>query len=391
MQNNGNFDAQSEQTASTVKIRLLYFVWSVVPWLMVAALIAFIVVMGKWLVVKHGRLAEAKNAAMKKEVPAIKVITLTLEPRQLVDKISLPAEVIPYEELWIKTEAKGQVVKVAVKEGQDVKKGQLLLKLDDRDYRLRLARVEASHKLATLELNRIKNLTKKRYAAESRRDEAFSRYMELDARVREAKLALSRCRITAPISGRINELKAKMGDVLDVNESVALLLQIDKVKVTVGVPESDVASVFDLKQAELVIEALDNRTVVGEKVFLSIQPRTLARLYDLELLVPNPDGHILPGMFAQVELVRKEYHDALAIPLYAVIVQGDDQFVYIEKDGKAERRMVVLGVLVNWQVHIKSGLKPGERVIVVGHRFLDNGQAVQVIKNVKRPDEIFNS
>jgi len=391
MQNNGNFDMQSEQTASMVKIRLLRFVWGVVPWLMAAAIIVFMVVMGQWLVVKHGRLAEAKNAAMDKEVPAIKVITLTLEPRQLVDKISLPAEVTPYEELWIKTEAKGQVVKVAVKEGQDVKKGQILLKLDDRDYRSRLARVEASHKLATLELNRIKTLRKKRITSESSQDEAFARYMELEAQVREAKVALSRCRIKAPIRGRINELKAKLGDVLDVNESVAQLLQIDKVKVTVGVPESDVAAVFDLKQAELVIEALNNRTVVGEKVFLSSKPRTLARLYDLELLVPNPDGHILPGMFAQVELVKKEHHDALAIPLYAVIVQGDDQFVYIEKDGKAERRMVVLGVLVSWQVHIKSGLKPGERVIVVGHRFLDNGQAVQVIKNVKRPDEIFAS
>lgn len=391
MQNNGNFDAQSEQTASTVKIRLLRFIWGVVPWLMAAAMIAFIVVMGKWLVVKHGRLAEAKNAAMEKEVPAIKVITLTLEPRRLVDKISLPGEVTPFEELWIKTEAKGQVVEVAVKEGQDVKKGQILLKLDDRDYRSRLARVEASHKLATLELNRIKTLRKKRITSESSQDEAFARYMELEAQVREAKVALSRCRITAPIRGRINELTAKLGDVLDVNESVAQLLQIDKVKVTVGVPESDVAAVFDLKQAELVIEALNHRTVVGEKVFLSSKPRTLARLYDLELLVPNPDRHILPGMFAQVELVKKEHHDALAIPLYAVIVQGDDQFVYIEKDGKAERRMVVLGVLVNWQVHIKSGLKPGERVVVVGHRFLDNGQAVQVIKNVKRPDEIFAS
>ena len=280
---------------------------------------------------------------------------------------------------------------MAVEEGQDVKKGQLLLKLDDRDYRSRLARVEASHKLASLELNRIKTLTKKKYAAESSRDVAFARYMELEAHVREAKLALSRCRITAPISGRINELKAKMGDVLDVNETVAQLLQIDKVKVTVGVPESDVAAVFDLKHATLVIEALNNRTVVGEKVFLSSKPRTLARLYDLELLVPNPDRHILPGMFAQVELVKKEHHDALAIPLYAVIVQGEDRFVYIEKAGKAERRQVGLGVLVNWQVHVKSGLNPGERVIVVGHRFLDNGQAVHVIKNVKRPDEIFSS
>jgi RND family efflux transporter MFP subunit len=237
----------------------------------------------------------------------------------------------------------------------------------------------------------MQTLAKKKIAAASSLDEAVARFQELDAQAREARLALSRCRITAPISGRINEVKAKLGDVLDVNQSVAQLLQIDKVKVTVGVPESDVAAVFDLKQAELVIEALGNRTVVGKKIFLASKPRSLARLYDLELLVVNPDRDILPGMFAKVSLVKKIYDNALAIPLYAVIVQGDDRYVYIEKDGKAERKTVSLGVLADWQVQVTSGLKSGEHVIVVGHRFLDNGQAVDVIKNVTRADEVFSS
>ena len=88
--------------------------------------------------------------------------------------------------------------------------------------------------------------------------------------------------------------------------------------------------------------------------------------------------------------VGSKYQQAI-LPLYAVIVQGDTRYVYVEKDGKAEKRRVDLGVLINWQVHVKSGLKPGERVVVVGHRFLDDGQAVNVIKNVRRPDEIFTS
>jgi len=105
----------------------------------------------------------------------------------------------------------------------------------------------------------------------------------------------------------------------------------------------------------------------------------MARLYDLELVVPNLDGKILPGMFAKVELIKQSYDQALAIPLYAVITQGEDRFVYVENNGKAEKRMVKLGVLVNWQVHITSGIDPGERVIVVGHRFLDDGQAVETV------------
>jgi membrane fusion protein (multidrug efflux system) len=141
----------------------------------------------------------------------------------------------------------------------------------------------------------------------------------------------------------------------------------------------------------VVIEALGEQRVKGKKLFLSRQPRTLARLYDLELMVSNPDGRILPGMFARVELVKQVFHKALSVPLYAVITHGDDRFVYVEKDGRAEKKAVQLGVLDGWQVQIKAGLEPGERVIVVGHRFLDDGQPVKIIKNVSRPSEIFKS
>ena len=108
-------------------------------------------------------------------------------------------------------------------------------------------------------------------------------------------------------------------------------------------------------------------------------------------MVPIPDGRILPGMFGQVELIKKVIDQALAVPLYAVITHGDESFVYVEKDGKAERRLIKPGVLVGWQVHVEAGLNPGDRVIVVGQRFLDDGQIVKVIKNVSDPREILSS
>jgi membrane fusion protein (multidrug efflux system) len=78
----------------------------------------------------------------------------------------------------------------------------------------------------------------------------------------------------------------------------------------------------------------------------------------------------------------------LVIPLYAVITQGDEHFVYIEKNGLAKKRAVEIGILVDWQVQVVSGLKPGDSVIVVGHRFLDEDEPVEVIKNVTDAQEI---
>ena len=376
---------------SDSKTKALRFLWGIFPWLMVCLILGLIVILGGRIIEEQGRLAEAKKAAMKKEVPAVRVITLTLKPERLEDKISLPADIEPFEDLWVKAEVRGQVVSIPVKEGQRIKKGQLLVKLDDRDYRSRLARIEANYRLAKQDYKRMADLVKKNIAAESKLDEIEARLEDLTAQRNEAQLSLDRTRITAPISGRLNEIKAKKGELLDVNQQVARILQFKKVKVTVGVPESDVAAVFDLNEAEVIIEALENRKVKGRKIFLSRQPRTLARLYDLELVAPNPDGRILPGMFGRVELVKKVFDQALAVPLYAVITQGDERFVYVEKDGQAEKRLIKLGVLVGWQVHVEAGLNPGERVIVVGHRFLDDGQAVKVIKNVSHPSEILAS
>ena len=373
------------------KTKILRYFWGMIPWIVVALMILFIVTLGGRIKEQKIRLAEAKKAAMKKEVNAVKVITLTLESHPIVDKINLPAEVEPYEDLWVKAEVSGQVINIMVQEGQMVKKGQVLVQLDDRDYRSRLARIEANYRLARLEHDRIAALAKQKITAANKLDETEARLKDLIAQRDEAKLALSRTQIMAPINGRLNEIKAKVGDLLVTGQEVVQILQFEQVKVTVGVPESDVAAVFDLKEAEVVIEALGNQRVKGKKIFLASQPRTLARLYDLELIVPNHDGRILPGMFARVELVKQVFTEALSVPLYSVITQGDESFVYVEKDGRAQKRAVQLGVLDGWQVQIKTGLEPGERVIVVGHRFVDDGQPIDIIKNVIRPSEIIQS
>ena len=377
--------------STKVKIKLLRFVWSAIPWLMVALIVAFVVTMGSRIKEKKAHLEEAKKAAIKQEVPAVRIITLTLTPRRLVDKINLPAQIDPYEEVWVKAEVPGQVIEVLVKEGQMVKKGQVLMKLDDRDYRTRLARIEANYKLAKLNHERTKTLVKKKIATLTKLDEIEAQLKDLTAQRNEATVALSRTSITTPLSSFLNEISAKMGEYIGVGDPVAQILEIDTVKAIIGVPESDVAAIFDLNEADIIIEALGKRKVKGNKIFLSRKPRTLSRLFDLELSVPNPDGRILPGMFARVELVKHVYEDAVALPLYAIITQEDERFVFIEKEGRVEKRRVTLGTLIDWQVHITSGLKAGERVVVVGHRLLDDGQAVEVIKNVSNPSEILKS
>lgn len=371
--------------------RLLRILWGFFPWLIVIILVVLVVLFVGKIKEEKALIEAEKKAAIKDEVPAVKVITLTMVPERLRDTINLPAEIVPFEDLELKAEVPGQIINVLVKEGQDVEEGQLLVQLDDRDYVSRINQIKANYNLALQDYERISKLVERKIAAATQLDNLDARIKGLKAQLEEARLSLNRTKIKAPINGRINELMAKKGDWMGVAKPVAQILQYEEVKVSVGVPESDVASVFDLDKAEITIDALGGLKVMGKKYFLARQPRSLARLYDLELLIDNPDGRILPGMFARVELVKQVFEDALTIPLYSVISQGKENFVYIVNDSKAHKRHVVLGVLDQWEIQIKEGLDPGDQVVIVGHRMLDEGQRVEIIKNVEDPQEILQS
>ncbi|HJX34729.1 MAG TPA: efflux RND transporter periplasmic adaptor subunit [Desulfatiglandales bacterium] len=378
------------QFESDKKTGLLRYIWGVFPWFIVIILILSCLILVGNIIERVARLKAERKAATRQEV-AVQVVTLTVKPTQLEEKLNLPAAVESFENLWVKSEASGQVRNILVKEGQMVQKGQVLVELDSRDYTSRLDRIEANYKLISIEHNRMSELYKRNIATASEMDKLDAQLKDMEAQLRETKLALERTKITAPISGRLNEIEAKIGDSMPYDKPVAQILQIGEVKVTVGIPESDVSAVMDLKEADIIIEALDRLKVKGRKLFLSRQPSDLARLYNLELVVDNPDGRILPGMFARVEIVKKRFEDTLAVPLYAVISQDDENFVYLEKNNKAEKRPVELGILEGWMIQVKSGLNVGDNVIIVGHRQVDEGQAVQVIKNVTNPAEILKS
>ncbi len=372
----------------TLKQKMLHSLWGFFPWLVIGVIIFFIISMSTAINIKKEKLEAQKKAAMKVEAAVANINTLTVNPARLTDKIDLPAEVEPWEDVWVKAEVPGQVVSVIAKEGQKITEGQVLVQLDDRDLRSRLDRIQANLKLAETNHNRMKELTRQQIASVSQLDETETRLKDLESQAREAELSLKRTQVRAPISCILNKIKAQRGDFVSVGDPIAQIIQLDRIKIKVGVPESDVAAILDLEQADVIFTALDKRRITGKKVFLSHQPDSLSRLYDLELSAPNPNGDILPGMFARVELVKKVYDEALAVPLFSIITEKSEHYVYIEKDGKAERRNVKIGTLVGLLVHITEGLTPGDKVVVTGQRQINKGQTVIVMKNFTRLEEL---
>lgn len=358
------------------------------PLLILLLLILITVGLGARVKNEKSRLLEEKSKAVNQERPPVNVVVQELVPTLLRDRLNLPGMIEPWESLEILAEVRGMVKEVLVEEGDHVNQGDLLVQLDTRDYENTRNSIQAEYNLALTNLKRLSGLRDQEIIAQSEYDSIKARVESLEANLAIAELQLTRCYISSSISGIVNKLPAKNGLYLAVGDPVATVLDIDKVKVIVGIPETDVAAVGKINRFEVTIEALQNRKISGAKHFLAVAPESQAQVYRLELSVPNSSGDILPGMFARVEIIKEEFAKALAIPLYAVISRDNKHFVYLEEDNTAKLQEVRLGILDGWQVQITEGLTPGQRVIVVGQRSVDAEQKLNVVRKVTSPLEI---
>jgi membrane fusion protein (multidrug efflux system) len=275
---------------------------------------------------------------------------------------------------------RGTVIKVEVREGENVTKGQVIARIDPDDFRIAVDSARANYELAKANYDRIASLYAQKMIARAEMDKLEAQLKTSKAALENAELMLSRCAIKAPISGVIRRLDAKEGLLLSVSDPVAEILQVERVKAVVGIPESDVALVRDIEKVNLTIQALGNMEIVGRSHFLASSPESGARIYRLELAIDNKDNLIMPGMFFRAEIVKRVIEDTVAVPLFTVIKREDQQFVFVEEDGVARQLPVQLGIIEDWRVQITNGLSKGSRVVVEGHRDIDHGYKLNTVR-----------
>lgn len=364
----------------STRAKFVFFVWNNLPRLLLLAIIALILVLAVVVRNKSALIAADKAAGLKQERPPVNVVTLLLQPTVIRDRINLPGSIEAWTTLSLLSKLNGTVVEVVAREGQVVKKGDVLARIDDDDYRIAVQRAQAAYDLARSEFERDRAIYAKGIIPTAEYDANRTRMETAKADLDNAELQLSRCIITAPMNGVVRKIDAKVGLQLAVGDPLAEILEIDRLKAVVGIPESEVAAVRGLTAIDISLQALRDRTVAGTVHFLSSSPETVARLFRLELAVDNPNGEILPGMFFRADVVKKTVPDAIAVPFYSVISRNDEQYVYVERDGVVAKRPVEIGIMEQWMVEVTSGLRPGDRLVVEGHRDVEDGQKVKIVK-----------
>jgi membrane fusion protein (multidrug efflux system) len=312
------------------------------------------------------------------QTPQVKVSVLEVQPTSMKDVLLLPGETQAWEDVRVSSDMDGVVEWIGPKEGQPVRKGELLARIDVAARKAALDRAQASFKLADELLKRRESLFERRIISKEELDRASTERALAETNLRQAQVEYERGFLKAPISGIVNHLYVDAGEYVGRGAPVLDLVNVEKIKIQLNVPEMDVRFLKPGQDAMVSIDALPGKKLWGKVDFVAYKADPATKTFQVQVLVENSAREIRPGMIARVALIRREVPDALAVPLFAILNKGGERVLFVEKDGVAMARTISVGIIEGERVQITSGLNAGERVIVAGQAEVEEGMQVQV-------------
>ena len=354
---------------------------------LVAFLILLAVIAG--IVIRNGKMqhktAEARAAQQETsevEKKSVNVGIRILEPKDVEETFTLPGTLEAWENLTLSLEQSGPIVWVGPSEGDRLKAGDEILRIDKEALLAQHARNGTNYDIRKKQLERADALLAEQLISERERDEVYQAFQSASASYTETRIALENSTLVSPIDGILDRLLVDRGEYGNMGTPAAVVVKVDKLKVLVDVPEKDV-SYTKTGQRVRVITADANEKGVGRRgriINVSYLADEMTRTYRSKIQIDNSDGFLRPGMIVRVRFVRRVIKDALVVPLYAVIDRDGQKFVFVEEDGTAVIRQVRLGPIINGTVVVFGGIQVGEHLVVKGQQLLADGGPVRVIE-----------
>jgi membrane fusion protein (multidrug efflux system) len=316
----------------------------------------------------------------------LKVSTITVTSGAFAETLTSTGSVRAEEAVELQAEINGKVVAINFKEGAHVQQGQLLVKLNDADLRATRQRALQRKQLAVLREQRLAKLVKDGVTRQEEYDTAWNELQVQNAEIELAEAQIAKTEIRAPFSGVVGLRYVSEGAFVNAATRVATLQRLDRLKIDFSIPEKYSTRIKLGTPITFTVAGAD-RPFNGEIYAFDPRIDAATRTVLLRALCPNPEGRLLPGAFANVELKLSQMNDAILIPAVAVIPGLTEKNVFVMSEGKAQRRAVETGTRTASQVHIISGLKPGDVVITSGLQQMREGLPVSSDSGLgKAPD-----
>ncbi len=339
----------------------------------------------RWLIPALGMLAlvACGGAGGKGDKPAEAPAAVTVEVakaelRPISASYNATAALEAPNEAQVVAKTSGVLLKLLVEEGDEVKAGQVLAKIDPERPRLEVQRSEALLRKLEAELARSKELYERKLVAADVYEKIRFDVDTQRAVYNMAKLELSYTDIVAPISGVIAQRSAKVGNLIQLNATVFRIVDVSRLEATLNVPEREIGTMRAGAPVELRVDALPGRIFPGRIQRVSPVVDAGSGTFRVVCAI-DPDATLRPGMFGRVAVVFDQRQDVLTVPRVALLEGDGEAAVYRVLAGKAIRTPVDVGYLSGELAEIRAGLDVGDAVVTTGKVTLRDGAAVEVI------------
>ncbi len=316
----------------------------------------------------------------------------TIHPKrgEIVRRVTLPGNVMAYQEARLYARVSGYLKTISVDKGDRVKEGDLLAQMEVPEMQADLSKARAEAEAAQLESRRVSEAQKKapNLVMPQTTDAAKAKADVARAEVERIETLLSYAKITAPFSGVVTKRWVDPGALIPAATSssstkhaaVLTLMDFHTVRIDVAIPEPEAPLAKKNLPAKVTVSELPGRTFDGTITRFSYALDESTKTMTTEIDIPNPDLELRPGMWATVEIALQKKENALLLPAEALVTEKAKSSVFIVREGEAQKVSVTTGFDDGVNVEILKGVAPNDAVIVAGKQSVTDGEQVQAIE-----------
>jgi membrane fusion protein (multidrug efflux system) len=318
----------------------------------------------------------ASSGRVDSRLPVSAVIA---QPQRLDDKVRATGTVLADEEVELRSEITGKVERIMFREGTTVRRGDVLVKIDDSELQAQLLKLDSQLKLAQDKERRRRQLFEKQNISSEDYEITLNELNAVKAEYQLVEARIKKTELHAPFDGLIGLRFVSEGSYVSPNTRIASLQNVRKVKVDFSVPERYVKEV---RKGQRIYFRLAGQEAQFEGRIFAIEPKIdpVTRSVLLRAESANDQGLIVPGAFAEVELILQTYQDALLIPTEAIVPDNEGQKVYLHRSGTALESRVEIGIRTESSVQITRGVEAGDTVLVSGLLQVVTGSPLRLLE-----------
>src|SRR5437899_6616718 len=285
----------------------------------------------------------------------------------VVGAMQATGQIEAVQSIELRPEVQGRIIDILVREGEVVDAGTALFKVDDAELKAQVAQADAERQLARQALERTKQLIAQNASSASDLERSQAKSQSADANYDLLKTRLDRTVVRAPFAGVVGRRLVSIGTFVSNQTPLITLQSVNPQHASFQVPERYADR---LRRGQLVsfqVAALPGKNFSGEVVFVDPVVELPGRTILIKARVPNPEQQLQAGMFLEARLATEMRPNAVVVPEDALLPMAGATFIWVVKDGKADRRQVTLGVrTAGWAEIQGGGIDAGDQVVVGG-------------------------